>query len=90
MADIANKKKLKEIIGGIDMSMETEILELNAGLREIETFLGVFEDCARDYESKERLDYTNGVLSMISMQSAKLREIIEIAAKLESELNGKQ
>lgn len=68
------------------MPIETEVSILNAELRMLETFLEVFEDCARDYEGKERLDYTNGILSMISMQSAKVRQLIEIAEKLEIEV----
>lgn len=66
------------------MSIETEILELNAELRQLETFFGIFEDYAQNYLDKERLDYANGVISMISMQLAKVSKLIEIAEKLES------
>lgn len=69
------------------MSIETEILELNVGLHGLATFLTVFDDFARNSTFVEHLDYANGIISMISMQSAKVGELIEIAEKLEQ---GKQ
>lgn len=65
------------------MNIENEVSTLNAELLLCETFLEIFEDYAQDYIGKEVLDYVNGVVSMISMQSAKIREMIEIAEKLE-------
>lgn len=66
------------------MAVETEVIELNAGLRELATFLTVFDDFAKNSTFTEHLDYVNGVISMISMQSAKVDKLIEIAEKLES------
>lgn len=68
------------------MSTETEVYELVAGLRELETFLAVFDAFAKDSPFTEHLDYANGVISMISMQSAKVNDLIEIVEKLEDEI----
>lgn len=59
------------------------IADINVGLREIQTYLIVFEEYAHNFMDKERLEYANGILSMISMQSAKVDKLCEIAEQLE-------
>lgn len=68
------------------MPIETEVSELNVGLRELERFLEIFESYAQESYNEERLNYVNGVIAMISMQSAKIEKLIEIAEKLENVL----
>ena len=68
------------------MDAKEQVNELTTGLHEVEKFLEVFEDFVRNSTWKEQLDYANCILSMISMQSAKIDKIIEIAEKLESKL----
>lgn len=68
------------------MEAKNQISEILVGLHEVEIFLKVFNDFARNSTGEERLDYVNGVVSMISMQSVKIGEIIKIANKLEDEL----
>lgn len=70
------------------MLNETEVSELNAGLHELEVFLTVFDAFAKDSPFTEPLDYANGIISMISMQHAKVGELIEVAEKLESDVKG--
>lgn len=68
------------------MSIETEMFELDVGLREIATYLEIFEDYANNHYTGEKLNFVNGVISMISMQSAKIEKLIAVAEKLESEV----
>lgn len=65
------------------MLNETELSELNVGLRELSTYLEIFEDYANNHYEDDKLNFVNGIISMISMQSAKVGELIEIAEKLE-------
>lgn len=68
------------------MTEKTELCELTTGLREIEAFLGVFDEFAKGYtKGTDPLDYANAVISMISMGSAKVRELNGLAEKLEKE-----
>ncbi len=68
------------------MTEKTELCELTTGLRELEAFLGVFDEFAKGYtKDTNPLDYANAVISMLSMQSAKIRELIGLAEKLEKE-----
>ncbi len=59
--------------------------ELVLGLQELENFSDVFDSLARNSPYTKHCDYVNGVISMLSMQSAKVRELIGIAEKLEKE-----
>lgn len=67
------------------MAEKTELCELTTGLREIEAFLEVFDGFAKNSTHADILDCVNGVVSMLSMQSAKIRELIGLAEKLEKE-----
>lgn len=67
------------------MTEKPELCELTTGLRELETFLGVFDEFAKNSTNTEILHYVNGIVSMLSMQSAKIRELIRLAKKLEKE-----
>ena len=67
------------------MEEKTELCELTTGLREVEAFLCVFDEFAKNSTNTEILHYVNGVISMISMQSAKIRELIGLAERLEKE-----
>lgn len=67
------------------MTDKPELCELTTGLREVEAFLGVFDEFAKNSTHIDILDYANGIISMISMQSAKIRELIRLAEKLEKE-----
>ena len=85
MLKIKNNKnsKKKEILNMFNL---TEILELNAGLRELDTFTDVIENEIRNASDRERtVDFANTILSCLSMQSAKVKQFIEIAEKLEQE-----
>lgn len=69
------------------MGVETEISELNIGLRELYTFSGVIENEIRNAsDSQISVDFANTLLSCLSMQSAKVGELIAVAEKLESEV----
>lgn len=68
------------------MLNEIEVSELNVGLRELSIYLEIFDDYAKNHYNDEKLNFANGIISMISMQSAKVGELIEIAEKLESEI----
>lgn len=71
------------------MSMEIKISELNEELRMLEIFTGVIENEIRDAGEREiSVDFANTLLSMISMQSAKVKQLIEIAEKLEEKVKG--
>lgn len=59
--------------------------ELVLGLQELENFSNVFDSFSRNSPYTEHCDYVNGIVSMISMQSAKIRELIRLAEKLEKE-----
>lgn len=67
------------------MAEKTELCELTTGLREIEAFLEVFDGFAKNSTYTEILHYVNGIVSMLSMQSAKVRELIRLAEKLKKE-----
>lgn len=67
------------------MTEKPELCELTTGLRELEAFLGVFDEFAKNSTYTEILHYVNGVISMLSMQSAKVRELNGLAEKLEKE-----
>lgn len=64
------------------MPIETEVSKLNVGLRELATYLEVFEDYVNSHYADEKLNFVNGIISMISMQSAKVEKLIEVAEKL--------
>lgn len=68
------------------MSIETEIYELNVGLRELATYLEIFEDYVNNHCTDEKINFVNGIISMIFMQSAKIEKLIANAEKLESEV----
>lgn len=65
------------------MLNEMEIPDINVGLRELSIYLEIFDDYAKNHYNDEKLDFVNGVISMISMQSAKVRELIGIAESIE-------
>lgn len=67
------------------MTEKAELCELTTGLRELEAFLGVFDEFAKNSTYTEILHYVNSTVSMLSMQSAKVRELIGLAEKLEKE-----
>ena len=59
--------------------------ELVLGLQELENFSDVFDSFSRNSPYTKHCDYVNGIVSMLSMQSAKVRELIGLAEKLEKE-----
>lgn len=67
------------------MEEKTELCELTTGLREVEAFLSVFDGFAKNSTRTDILDYASGIISMLSMQSAKVRELIGLAERLEKE-----
>lgn len=68
------------------MTEKTELCELTTGLRELEAFLEVFDGFAKGYtKGTNSLEYANAVISMISMESAKIRELIWLTENLKKE-----
>lgn len=68
------------------MSIETEVSELNLGLRELSIYLEIFDDYVKNHYNDEKLNFVNGIISMISMQSSKIQDLIGTSEKLELEL----
>lgn len=69
--------------------MKTDLLDLElqgiaAELDSLNTFTGVIEDRIRDATDRERtVDFANIILSCLSMQTAKIKEIIATTDKLD-------
>lgn len=73
------------------MYIETELSELNTGLRELYTFSDVIGNEIRNAgDSQISVDFANALLSYLSMQSAKVDKLIEIAEKLEQGKDNEQ